>query len=125
MIHIKKSVNSCLYHLIIYYHIVTKFAFGVICYFSLSRFFFSMHCFDSVWYSFVHRLYKTESRLGHLLSSAGSLYSQQMKRSIEFVRTHTNTMVMVSPTYVIISSECYAHRERKGVRVTIKEKSRK
>jgi hypothetical protein len=122
MIHIKKSVNSCLYHLIIYYHIVTKVAFDVICYFSLSRFFFSMHYFDSV---FVHRLYKTESRLGHLLSSAGSLYSQQMKRSIEFVRTHINTIVMVSPTYVIISSECYAHRERKGVRVTIKEKSRK
>jgi hypothetical protein len=113
MIHIKKSVSSSIYHLIIYYRNRNESClwYNMLFFFSLSLF---LHGIALIPYGTRLSIACMRQNLEyHLVSSAGSLYSQQMKRSIEFVKTHMYTMVMLSPTHVIISSECYTHRERK------------
>ncbi len=105
---IKKSVNSCLDYPIIYYRNRNE-----ICLWYNTPFFLSFSFLDTAFIPYGTRLYIAYVRQNHLLSWAESPYSQQKKRSIEFVKTNTYTIVMLSPTHVIISSECYAHRERK------------
>ncbi len=82
---------------------VTKVAFGIISCFS---YLFLSFFLDTAFIPYGTRLYIAYIRQNlnyHLLSSAKSRYSQQMKRSIKFVKTHTHI-------YLYIQWWCYHRR---------------